>query len=60
MGEHRQQTSREAREEKEREIRLSQNQFPRPRVHFINQHTDIEAHTHTHTMGWLGLLPNAH
>lgn len=38
----------------EGEISLSQNQFPRPRVHFINQHRDRS----THTAGWLGLLPS--
>lgn len=37
-------------------ICLSQNQFPRPRVHFINQHTDRG----THATAWLGLVPGGH
>lgn len=44
-------------DEEERKSSPSQNQFPRPRVHFINQRTDTHTHTHTrvrsgHALSW--------
>lgn len=44
------------RKERHAEISLCQNQFPRPRVHFISQRAD----SGTHATAWLGLAPSSH
>lgn len=45
-----------ARKGRHGEISLCQNQFPRPRVHFISQRAD----SGTHATAWLGLWPSSH